>query len=170
MHTYKRNTATKLTLLRTAFFLSASFCVYLFQMGKADYGVVLLFLLACGLVFPVTSVVITLEALSIRQYYVYGIFHRSWHFQKNDNIDMQTFDLEVSDAGYLHTDEWWDAFFTFWPTSQLKIKKYIIKHTDVIGNKTQIKIKLSQEELSLIQTHYQRNNYIHKALGEDIKN
>mgnify|MGYP003577312059 CR=1 FL=1 len=153
---YKRNITSQLVLLRFVFLLTIGICIYLFQSNKEDYSFVLLFLLACGSVFPVTGLVVTQDVLTIRQYYVYGLFYSNWRFHINDNVEIQPFDLEVSDAGYLHTDEWWDAFFAFWPTSKVKIKKFIIKRTDVIGNKTQIKTSLSDKEQMIIQELYNR--------------
>lgn len=151
MHSYKRNIKTKLTLLRAIFFLTVGFSTYLFLSGNKDYSLVLLFLLVCGSVFPVTGLQITNDAIIIRQYYVYGLFHRTMKFQLGDRIDVLPFDLEVSDAGYLNTDEWWDFLIVLWPVSKVTIKKYTIMHTDIIENKTQIKTKLTDKEFELVQ-------------------
>ena len=153
MQTYRRNIKTKLTLLRATFFLTIGFSTYLFLSDNKDYSFVLLFLLACGSGFPVTGLRLTKDALVIRQYYIYGLFPRTWTFQNGDNIEVIPFDLEISDAGYLNTDEWWDIFIVLLPISQTTIKKYIIKHTDIIGNTIQIKTKLTDKELKLIQNH-----------------
>lgn len=153
MQTYRRNISTKLTLLRSIFFLTIGFSTYLFLSENKDYCFVLLFLLACGSVFPVTGLKLTKDAIIIRQYYVYGLFYLTWNFQNGDNIEVLPFDLEISDAGYLNTDEWWDVFIVLLPISKTTVKKYIIKHIDVIGNTIQIKTKLTDKEFELIHKH-----------------
>lgn len=151
MLSYKRNNTIKLILLRLLFFVAIAVCIYLFKNGNEDYSSVLLFLLVCGSIFPVTNINLNNESLIVHQYYIMGLFRKKWHFVKGDPIEFQPFDLEVSDAGYLHTDEWWDALYAFWPTSQLSVRKYIIKQTDEIGNKTEVKTKLSGAEYQLLQ-------------------
>lgn len=161
MQTYKRNIATKLTLLRTCFFLTIGLSIYLFQFGYKDYCFILVFLLVCGSILPVTGLKLAENSLKVRQYYVYGLIPRTWTFNFDDSIEIMPFDLEVSDAGYLNTDEWWDVFTVLLPTSKTIIEKFIIKHTDIIGNQTQVKMKLTSMELEMIQNVFSRTDNAH---------
>ena len=71
----------QLWLLRILFVLLALGIYFLIKTPHSDYGLVLLFLVVCGAIFPLTELAISRGLLEIRQFYVYGIFARRWRFE-----------------------------------------------------------------------------------------
>jgi hypothetical protein len=154
MHIYKRNIAVKLFLFRLLFIATLSLCLYLFSHELGDYGFVLAFLLIICTVIPVTGLKIEEYSFTIRQYYCFGLLHRTWTFLKGDDISLQPFTLEVSDAGYLNTDTVWDFITAFYPTAKVTLKRFVIKSKDATGDLIQVKMKLSVEEQELIRRYF----------------
>lgn len=151
MEIYKRNITGKLWILRLGFTATLTFIAYLFLNYHTDYAIVLLFLLLCGTVFPVTGLKITPGCLEIRQYYVYGIVHRKWIFYRTEKVRIEPFDLVISDAGTVHTDDWYDLFFIAVPTKEITVRKYLVKYYDSWSSPKQIKLTLSAKEIAMLQ-------------------
>jgi hypothetical protein len=151
MTVYKRNTTSKLLLLRLSFMASIFLCFYLFNQGLNDYAFVLVVLIIFCSVIPVTTLKIEEDAFTVRQFYFYGFISRSHTFIKGDNVIIQPFDLELSDAGYLSTDSAWDIVTVMLPIATVTLKRFIIKYKSLYGDHVKIKMKLSQEEYGLIQ-------------------
>jgi hypothetical protein len=154
MEIYKRNIATTLSVLRTVFIAAILLGIYLVETSHSDYAYVLFFLQLCGSVFPVTGIQISLGCLEVRQYYVYGIFPRVWKFNKNDKVKLEPFDLVVSNAGVVHADDWYDAFWVAVPDKELAIKKYVLKYFNSWARLKRIKLTLSAEEVDTLKRSF----------------
>lgn len=154
MPIYRRDIKTKLLLLRLLFISVVVLCIYLFNRGLSDYSYVLAFLLALGAIVPVTGLKVERVSFTIKQYYCYGLIPRSWTFLKGDNISIEPFDVELSDAGYQMTDTVWDLLVALYPTSTVTIKQFVIKHKESNSDATQIKMKLTEQEYKLIQQSF----------------
>lgn len=163
METYTRNIKTKLTLLRVSFVLALAACIYLFQFKHIDYSIVLLFLLVCGSIIPLSNLTITSDKFIVRVYYVYGLVSQTQTFHRGDNIEIFHFDLELSDTSYRLTDEWWDLFAVLLLPSNAAVRKFIIKHTDIIGNRTRINLRLTEMERELIERHITKTGNAHNS-------
>lgn len=154
MEIYKRNIATTLWALRIGFIATILLGIYLIQTSHTDYAFVLFFLLVCGAIFPVTSLKISLGRLEVRQYYVYGILYRTWKFNKTDHVRLEPLDLVISDAGVVHADDWYDAFWVAVPDKEITIKKYVLKYFNSWAKLKRIKLTLSAEELNTLKKSF----------------
>ncbi len=158
MDVYKRSITVKLWTLRIAFVVGLLAGSYLIDHSHTDYGIVLFFLLLCGAIFPVTNLKVGIKQFQIRQYYIYGIFRRSWKFSKTDNVRFELMDMVISDAGVVHADDWYDAFWTAVPAKEITINKYVLKYYNSWARPKQIKLTLSQKEINVLKESFFMNN------------
>ena len=150
MQTYKRNITLQLFFLRLTFFVVVLSLFFLFWNGYSDYGFVLLFLLACGSPFPVTSISIGKIELRIEQYYCYGLFLKCRKVVKGDTIKLIPSDITLSDSGYGYGDDWTALLLSFIPSKEIPIVNYTILMNSS-GEEIRVKLKLSREEIAHIQ-------------------
>ena len=153
MKTYRRNIQLKLWLLRIVGGLAVLSIAKLINSSHSDYGWVLLFLTLCGTIFPLTDLRISPDVLYVRQFYAYGYITRSWEFQSIDKVNLQPFDLVISDNSPAYTDEWYDVFLSFLPTAEIKVRKFVLKYLKATGDEGQIKLKLDSKEVDLFKAN-----------------
>ena len=151
MNIYKRNITIKLWLLRILLVTVLLLCIYLIQHSNSDYAFVLCFLLLCGAIFPVTHLRIGLGHVSVRQFYVYGIFYRSWKFDQTNKVSLQPFEIVVSDAGVAGGDEWYDIFWLVVPHTDIAIKKFVFKYYDSWARLRRVKLTLNAKEIDALK-------------------
>jgi len=151
MDIYKRNITVKLWLLRILFVAVLLLCIYLIQHSNSDYAFVLCFLLLCGAIFPVTDLRISLGHVQVRQFYIYGIFYRSWKFNEINKANLQPFEMVISDAGIVHADDWYDAFWIAVPDKEITIKKFVFKYHDSWARLRRIKLTLNAKEIDALK-------------------
>jgi hypothetical protein len=131
MYIYFRNITIKLFFLRITFFIVITLCFYLYKNGLGDYAFVLAFLLVICSVFPITGLKIEESSFIIKQYYCFGLFHRTWTFFKGDDITLHSFDLGFNDGGYLYTDSLWDILIAFTPIPTRSVNRFAIRSKNV---------------------------------------
>jgi hypothetical protein len=153
MKKYRRDITLKLWLLRIAGGLAVLSSLLLINTVHADYGWVLLFIILCGAIFPITELIISHGILGICQYHVYGFLPRTWEFRNTDRVRLQPFDLVLTDGSPAYTDDWYDAFLIFAPYAEVKISKFVLKYQKVTGEEGQIKLKLYSKEIDLLRTN-----------------
>jgi hypothetical protein len=154
MDIYKRKITTTLWALRLSFVTAVLLSIYLMQSSFSDYGFVLLFLLICGAIFPVTDLKISQGHFKVRQYYVYGIFCRKWKFDKTDKVKLEPADLVIGDVGVSYTDDWYDIFLIAVPVKKITIKKYVLKYYKSSSSLKRIKLTLSTEEIDALKKSF----------------
>jgi hypothetical protein len=154
MEIYKRNITTTLWALRIGFIAAILLGFYLIKTSHTDYAIVLFFLLVCGVIFPVTDLKISPGYFEVRQYHVYGIFRRVLKFDKNDSVRLEPSDLVISDAGVVHADDWYDAFWLAVPDKEITIKKYVLKYFNSWARLKRIKLTLSAEEVNTLKRSF----------------
>lgn len=150
---YKRNIKRKLLLIRLALVGLVVAGIILTTSGLDDYAFVLMTLLAVGSIFPISDLYIDDNTIVVKQYFLYGLIPRITTFLNADNISMDAFEIEMNNAAT------WADFETDSLTSPLTEKKYILKSQDILGKTKKAKLKLSNEERSLINS-----SFIDKAL------
>ena len=153
MMTYRRNIKLKLWLLRILGGLAVFSVAILISSSHSDYGWVLLFLVSCGAIFPLTELEIRQGVLHVCQLYAYGFITRRWEFQRTDKVKLQPFDLVLSDSSPAYKDDWYDAFLFFAPTAEIKVRKFVLKYLKVTGDEGQIKLKLDLNEIDLLKSN-----------------
>jgi len=151
MQAYKRDISTKLFLLRALIILVTIVGIYLTYIDLGDYAFFLIVILASFCVFPITGLYITPTILTIRQYYVFGFFWKTFTVKRNECVELRAIQLESSDNYYLPSGEWWDLFSFLLPQVKSKVASYEIIFRDVIDNKFRIKMKLTDKELQLFK-------------------
>lgn len=147
MPTYKRNIKTQLYSLRLFFIGTLLLCIYLFRHSLADYGYLLLMILLFISIVPVTGLFIDNSSFLVTQYYFFGLIKRTFYFQNSDNIELQPFDIELSDAGdIIGTESSWNPLFFLSSFSTTTLTRFIIKQKDKTGNVRKVKVKLTGQE------------------------
>jgi hypothetical protein len=153
MTIYRRDTKLRLWLLRILGGLAVFSVAVLISSSHSDYGWVLLFLVSCGAIFPLTELEIGKGVLYVCQFYAYGFIPRRWEFQSTDKGKLQPFDLVISDSSPAYTDDWYDAFLFFAPTTEIKVRKFVLKYVKATGDDGQIKLKLFSNEIDLLKSN-----------------
>ncbi len=151
MQKYRKDISINLLLLRICFLTFVGVCIFLTMNGNGDYAFVLGFIILLCCVFPLTSLSISTTIVEIKRFFAFGFVWKSWAFERSESLEVRTFFSESTDNYYLPTGEWLDIFSIFLPRARTQDVIHEIVHTDIIGNRTRIKLKLSEKEVRLLE-------------------
>jgi hypothetical protein len=155
----QRNTRNNVLALRFSFLILMLACLGAFTWHYSILGYVMVIILLTLSIVVVKDFMVTANAFRITQYYCFGFFKKTWHFNKGENIRISSFDPDFGqDADMQDTIAepealgcLWTIFSAFIP-SKITKRHIKIEKLDEAGKPiSRVGILLSSKEFNYIQ-------------------
>jgi len=148
---YSRSIGFRLRALRSAFIAVVLASTYLFMYNLPDYGYLTIIIAVICSFIPVTGIEINKDALIIKKYYLFALLCKTRRFNKAGKIDLQPFEVELTDAGDEAAGDGWLSLFLLSMPYKTSLEKITITQQAADGKELSITIRPSNIEYKLLK-------------------
>jgi len=159
MPLYRRKKSFQLNALRALLIVMVLFLIYFIKYGLSDYAFLIGLALILVSIFPITEITINSRSVILVQFYLFGCFPKKLKLSKEDNIKMEPVEIQMSDPGDpIDSQDFLSNLTAGAISNTFSYKKYQFKKITPTGRSRRILVKLSQEEVSRLETFFQQTH------------
>ncbi|WP_046367563.1 hypothetical protein [Flavihumibacter petaseus] len=111
--------------LRLILLGAIGFTLYLFFLGKGDYGIILVSLIACGALVSFSTVSVRNDVIEVSKCHVFAFLVKRILIRKEDIVEIIPVELVAGDNELLEDAGWWAVLF--WAVKPDGISFYQVK-------------------------------------------